>query len=573
MKLIQLTQSANALVLLCSLFLANNAQGSTPCSSLWVNGFPEAARLRDAGECHPFTPSTIRLSRSQQMFFQENTVNDPAIKQTLEWAAEALGYSSVKYSFAGNTPKIRIIFSSRPYASGTGVTPAFTYTEFYNLGTEFCPIVLYPDHLTFSKAHQMQIVAHEVYHCFQKTAWPAQVSDVVQGRSEGMFWFESIAQFMSNDVYPSHDFEYHPMFGRYDTTLPFMEQESPYLAEGFFQSLFWSLGASPSRIHHLQASLGRAGRSAAEDVVALPNIGQNFHKASRDISFQELRDSSSAIAPWHLDRRVLQVPDTPTSRVTVQYMDLAIEPFELVFPKRGRYRVSLDMPAGSKLSIRTAGDTTWLDRLPDELSVDCDSDLKMEGIITRATADQGLNTATLNIIRESNQTCTCEVDDKPTDSCLFGEWEVDREDVVDFMNRATSGALQIKSVTGTLKLTFTPEGDRRWDYQNLMVDARTTASSRWDRPIDVRMIWNGINAFNYRNSQTAGRSGVCSKARSTGVTARAEASVEGSWRPMPVPIEPVRGEGVIFYTCRENEFQYEIQAGRIPLNWTFRRIR
>jgi hypothetical protein len=563
-----------SLFLLSTFFALRAAQAAVPCSSLWSLGFPEEGRMRDAGQCHPFSPSTGRLNRSQQMYFQDDTFSDPAIKQTMEWAAEAFGYATGKYSMFATVPKIRITFSARPYrSSGTGVTPAFTYTEFFTLGSEFCPIVLYPDLLTFSKAHQMQIVAHEIYHCVQKVTWPNPVADVVQNRSEGQFWFESIAQFMSNDVYPTHDFEYHPMFGRFDPQMPFMMQESPYLSEGFFQGLLWLIGASPSRIHQLQSLFGRAGRTAAQEVMALPNIDQNFHLIARNMSFQELRDSSSAIAPWRVEKREIPVPSTPTSRVNVNFVDFSTEPFELVFPKKGRYRINATLPPGSKLSIRKAGDSTWLDHFPRELLVECSSDLKMEGIITRAAADIATNLTTLDIEREENDTCGCEIEEKPTDACLFGEWEVNPTDVADFMNRATSGALQIHSVTGTLKLKFTPEGDHLWNYQNLTVHARSRSDSRGDRPVEVKMLWNGINTFTYGNARTGSRTSVCSRAKTTGVTALAEATAMGRRFPMPVPIEPMRGEGNLFYSCIGDEFRYEIQAGRIPLNWNFRRVR
>jgi len=503
------------------------------------------------------------------MYFQENTVDDTSIKQAMELAAEALAYSAGKYAAFASLPKIRIVFASRPYSDGAGVTPAFTYTEFFNSSGEFCPILLYPALLTFSREHQMQIVAHETYHCIQKVAWPAKVTAAVTGRSEGEFWFESIAQLMSNVVYPNHDFEYHPMFGRFDQHLPLMTQESPYLSEGFFQGLFWRLGAHPNRMHLLQNVFRSGTPTAVEDLRSIPNIEQHHHEIARDMAFQQLRDNSGALVQWRIEMNEITVPSTPTSNFRVDFMDFSTEPFEIIFPKRGRYRVRAQIPEGSTLSVRKVGSPTWLSSFPSEFEVDCNDDRKLEGIITRAKADLAMNTATFEVERVENDTCPCIIENKPNDSCLFGEWVVDQASVIDFLHRATSENLEIISVAGTVRLTFTPDGDHSWKYDNLVVHGRPRMQST---PVDIRMFWNGMNTFTYSNFRTEERTSVCSKAQTSGLTARAEGIANGIRFTMPVPIEPIRGDGVLNYHCSGNTFSYDIQAGRIPLNWIFHRV-
>jgi len=553
-----------------SLFAALNSYASVPCSSLWANGFPEHGHLENAGECTPFIPTLVLLSSGQEMYFQDASSENPVNKQYMEWASEAFVYSSLKYSAFASVPKMRIIFSERPNRSdsGTNVTRAFSYVEFFQLGLEYCPVVLYPASTDLNKEFFQQMVAHEVYHCVQKVAFPDKVSAVVQGSSEGQFWFEGIAQFLSNDVYPGNDFEYHPMFGSFDQHVPFFQQTSPYLSEGFFQGLFWHLGASSSRVHNIQALFGGAGASSQSDALNITEISEAFHKTARGMSFQELNDTSGALAQWRAQKQVFLIPETSNSSITLSFMDFSTEPFEIIFPKRGKYHLSINRMDGAKLSVRKAGATTWQDSFDTTITSDCNSDRKIEGIYTKVGPDLALNGIRIDITRDDNEECPCLIENKPTDQCLFGSWNVDTNDVLEFMRRLTSNAFDLKSVTGSVKLTFTSDGRHVWDYQNLIV----SGLSRGRKPSEIKIYWNGLSNLSYSNVSTTSNSRVCAKAQSNNIQSRATATISGQTFDIPLPISPFTGDGELAYRCNSSSFSYDIHTGPTPLNWTFHRL-
>lgn len=550
--------------------LSISAWAQVPCSTLWTLGFPERGRMDSAGNCTPFNPTLVLLGSGQEMFFQDAAGENPLYKQYMEWAAEAFVYSSLKYSAFASVPKIRMIYSERsnPDDGGGNINRAFSYVEFFQRGLEFCPIVIYPASTDLNKEHFQQMVAHEVYHCVQKINFPDQVRADVQGASEGQFWFEGIAQFMSNDVYPRNDFEYHPMFGRFDQHVPFFQQTNPYLTEGFFQGLFWHQGASVANVHNTQSRFGGAGASGQDDALNIPDISEAFHKTARNLSFSELHDSSGALAQWRAEKQVFNVPETATSTITISFMDFSTEPFEIIFPKRGKYHLTVHRIDGAKLSVRKAGASVWQDRFDPTIISECNEDRKMEGIYTRVSPDLSLNGIRIDIVREDNEECPCIIENKPTDLCLYGTWNVDTNTVLAYMRRVTANAFDLTGVSGNVKLTFTPEGGHQWDYQNLII----TGQTRGRRTAEIKMYWNGLSNLSYSNVTTTSSAKVCTKTQGNNITARATMSARGQTREIPLIIAPFSGEGELGYRCNASMFSYDINTGPAPLDWVFYRV-
>ncbi len=540
-----------------------SAQISVPCTSLWALGFPER-NLDSEARCHSFIPSVTALNAGQEMYYKNVSIDDPTVKQYLEWAAETFTYASNKYASFTSVPKIRMVWSDRPYVGGDGVTPAFTYVEFFQMGTEFCPIVLYPDATSFNKEQFQQIVAHEIYHCIQKVNFPSQVSAAVQG-GEGTFWFESIAQFMSNDVYPRNDFEYHPMFGSFDQNMPYFQQASPYLAEGFYQSLFWKMGASAANVHAIQAGL--RGTIGIEDALAVPESSESFHRYARDLSFNELRDSSGGLAPWRAEKQIVIVPAEASSSFSVSFLDFAIAPFEVTFPKRGRYTLTIHRVDGAKLSVRKASETDWQESFSTSFDTECNQGRKFEGIFTRVSPDLAMNSVRIDIRREERPDCPCMTDTLPADECLFGTWKADNASILEFMRRQMGAAFSVNQVQGEVKLTFSREGRHTWDYQNLVVLGTMNTST----PVDVRWFWNGANIMKYTDGTSSEGTKACMRMVENGARGGATMTARGRTFPLPGYTSRAHGEGDLLYSCNATTFRYRFYAGPTPMDWIFRR--
>lgn len=550
-------------------FICSNASAATvACSSLWLNGFPEQGYVADAGNCHGFVPASTSLHGGQKLYFQNESIDIPEAKTRLEWAADALVYSSSKYESYGLVPQIRIIYSPRPHQANAEHM-AFSYVEFFQLPHEYCPIIIYPASLSLSKDHFYQMIAHEVYHCVQKNSFPLQTSAAVQGTSQGLFWFEGIAQFMSNEVYPASDFEYHPMFGRFDGRLPIFQQSSPYLTEGFFQGLFWFMGSSPAQMHSLQNLFSTGGASDAQDIMAIPRISEAFHEIGRRISFLELNDSSGTLSPWRVEKQFITVSEDPTSVATISFIDFGIQPFEISFPRGGEYQVTVRRPDGAKLSLRKVGTPLWEEGgFPSSFVSECDSERKFEGVYTRDAEDYGLNTVTLEITRRENTSCACRVETTPTDTCLFGSWQVDHNNMREFMNKLSNGKINITSTSGSLKLLFNPDGTHSSDYQNLKINAVTNGGGPGTA---IQWTWNGVQNLIYTDYKIGADKKLCGVGVSGEVIGRATMTVGGQVIEIPTQATSFTGQGRLTYTCDERNYKYTVDTGSFVHTWIYNR--
>lgn len=558
------------LLVVVGLFAAAAAQAQTVvCSSLWLNGFPEQGYVFDAGDCHPFTPASVSLHSGQELYFQNEAVDNMEAKTRLEWAADALVYSSGKYESFGLVPQIRIVYSPQPNRTDANHL-AFTFIEFFQLPLEFCPIVIYPSAALLSKDHFYQMIAHEVYHCVQKNSFPAQSSAAVQGSSQGLFWFEGLAQFMSNEVYPINDFEYHPMFGRFNGNVPFFQQTSPYLSEGFFQGLFWFSGSSAATLHAMQYAFSTGGGTAVQDVLTIPRISEAFHEVARRISFLELNDSSGALSPWRVEKQFLVVPDTSTAVVDITFKDFAIQPFEISFPKGGDYQITVHRIGGAKLSIRKVGDTAWdSSGFPTHFVTECDTERKFEGVYTRAEGDLGSNTVRLEITRRDNSACPCDVAVKPVDMCLFGAWQVDHANLREFMTKATGSNMNITGSSGALKLMFDVEGNLSFDYQDLKVNAAMSADGE---NTSIQWSWNGINNLAYTDKQSTAEKRMCVVPVSGHVVTKATMTIDGQTMEIPSSGMNFTSSGSLAYTCSANTYKYTVNTGPFTHEWIYNRV-
>ncbi len=555
------------MMLLMFMLISTAHASSVPCSSLWSLGFPQRGHERDAGTCHQFFPETVALPFSIEIYSQNAFTLNTETKQQLEWTADAAIYSSAKYEAFGSVPKLKIIYSelANPMNSEDF---AKAYFQFFQLGTEYCPIIIYPRSKELSKDHFYQVIAHEIYHCVQKVNFPTQVGNAANS-DENKFWLEGIAQFMSNEVYPVNDFEYHPMFGSFEHITPFFNQTTPYLSHSFFQSYFWFMGSNANQVHRLHQ--GFTGAQAREnEVLSIPRISDAFLNYAKEISFRNYRDSSGREVNFNIPKQVVTVSEAAHSEYRVNFADFTVEPFELIFPKKGQYRVSLIKPDGTKLAIRKQDDTAWSDDIQNEFLTDCEVDRKLEGVFTRASSNMSMNSVRIVVDRRANSACPCDYISKPQDACMFGVWEIDRDHFATHFVQMTGGMIDLTDSSGTIKLSVTPENDFIWDFQNLSISG-VTRSGR--SPSQIKWNWNGVNNLRYSSQNRPSSGLMCGNVVSSTVVGTATMTVSGQTINIPAQSIPFVGSGESEYTCSEDLLHFTSPESRGIRNaWKFRRV-
>jgi len=537
------------------------------CSSLWTRGFPERGRESDAGNCHRFFPESTTPDPSFQFFLQDEASLDAEAKMRMEWAAEAIQYSANKYALYASVPKTIIVFSARPSVDDS-LERAKTFVQYFHLGTESCPIVLYPRILSLPKDHFYQTIAHELYHCAQKVNFPDKTTQAVFNE-EAKFWFEGMAQFMSNVVYPHFDLEYHPMFGTFQPADAFFSQPQPYLSETFFQSYMWTMGNSPEAVHALN-HIFTGDRSAVEEAMGIPNIGEAVHRYGRDLSFLELKDSSGSLVPLRAPKQSFVVSEGPSTRVSIVFSDFGVSPFEITFPKRGKYRISILGGDGAKLSLREQGTSEWMNHFETEFSTKCHQELKLEGIYTRASSDYASNRVRLDISRvENDLECPCDTESPNQDLCLLGGWAADGDHLANQFMNLFQGTVALTGHTGVVKLTFNESGGMIWDYQSYNIKGQSTRG----RDIkDFSWLWNGVANLKFsakRNTEGLGQ--LCGAVVNNSVIGSASITSRGRTINLPPQVLPYAGAGQTTYTCEGNTLKFHFSAGPMIDPWVFYR--
>jgi hypothetical protein len=458
-----------SILLLCALAGAFSITPASAedCATLWASGFPDPAVARGPLPCSQFVPDRSVLPARVSMFVVDPLLGDPSLKERMEWAAEALSYAHAKFSSLGGLKEVTLVRHDRPYFRETSdtITYGFTPVRFYS-ATEACPIVLYPasDHL--SKDHFLQLVAHELFHCFQNDNFPRQ-TQAAAGDDVAHWWLEGLAQFFSNWVYPSNDFEYHPVFGRLDPALPFFEQSKGYLAEHFFQELFNFLGGDAAQLVSIMGSMPTTDMAdAATYAMRLPRVSEALHEYAQNLAEGRLQDSSGHSALLRATKEEIAVPSSASSSHNLSVMSFAVGAYRLILPKGGRYRFTLNRPAGLKVSAKKAEDIAY-GEFPTEMTTTCDADRKLDVVATHAGAPVALNALRVDVVREANEECGCGTLPPPSDSCLYGKWELDHSSVRQFMERLLPRPQgQFRDSTGRFQVEFLENGELIWTFQN-----------------------------------------------------------------------------------------------------------
>lgn len=533
------------------------------CSTFWVDGFPYPGRQHETFRCLEH----VTINPHTSLFFPEADLLDPATQALLVNAAEALDRSWEQYRTLGHMPNVRAVLYHSP-APGDGVD-RLTYAEAqirWHHPLEACPVIIYPSAKTFSPEGIKQLVAHELFHCYQKEHVPAQAELGANPMTlEGLWWLEGTAQFMSNWVYPRVDLEYSDTFIPFNPATPLTQQPSGYGNVHFFQSLF-----NQKDIRFLLNMMNEmptgSGQSQDAALAGISDIQEIYHDFAQKMTAHNLRDSGGHIGPTP-EVAVGRVPDLTTVETTqareFNFSLGSIMPFRVKFPEKGNYRLQWVIPEGAKGSYRRVGTDGWLP-LPDDFATECDADVEMEVLVTLVSSNPAVETVFLYADRVEKEDCPCEPAGRPTDSCLLGSWEVDHSSVLEFMRRMMPAEMfQIISSTGGFTVRFAADGVIEWTLQNWEVITKIKSQTRrgvqWSTAVQTT---SGRTEGRYSNQ---GRRRMCSMQTSTAVTSTLQITdPEGRTVRKPGnPILPTPGMAFT-YECSGNTLIYHEAIGAGP---------
>jgi len=408
------------------------------CTSLWSSGFPDQGRTHTSFDCQEVETGSGQV----KLFYSHDVASTPNLNEMTEAIKASLVRSYSRYHGLGAMPDIKAIIYHRP--SYQDRTDDFTYasaiTEFPS-SSEACPIIVYPHAFHLDTNYLKQLIAHEVFHCYQWKNYTTRTT-LGTGHHLGVWWLEGTAEFMSNYVYPTIDMEYDSHF--VDAYLPRtpMPQQRGYGLVSFFQSYYNQTGGTAQSI--LDFITGMPSTTAQDQVRALnqiPAIKSKFHQFARSMVIPNLTDSSgemAMLAPIPAVERI-EVPAATTHfQKTLQILPFTTHNIKLLLKKGKKYRLFVTGDSDAVASIGNALDDSW-NSLPYELTTFCDADESDELLITVTKND--LNPVTLNLqidSEDSTQACPCA--SSVVDQCLVGNWQLDPTSMRSLVERMLEGA-------------------------------------------------------------------------------------------------------------------------------------
>ncbi len=223
------------------------------------------------------------------------SASDPR-RAYLALAADAMQDSAETYNkYRGALKNTRLVFTELANGSkGTGDPTVWAEADQDKAG---CIIGVYPSSTKEVPDTFKQIIAHEMFHCFQVSFLYTQAYVV---KSTFNDWrVENSADFFSNLVYPSVNLEWDnlPVF---DINMKDNDIfHGSYENSVFFQFLANNAGIKPAQIIDLLASMPVSGgfseqRSA---LAAFPDIDNLWHKFGQDYVDRKINDSSMTALP------------------------------------------------------------------------------------------------------------------------------------------------------------------------------------------------------------------------------------------------------------------------------------
>lgn len=385
--------------------ISHRVQTDVPpeCTNIVEEGF--SAQVDTGQFCYVYREVSEQQNRLRA-YYPKWWEEDPEQMTWVEAALAGLFDSSPIYSDLGRFDNVNVVFSVSQGAS-SATTLAY---ETYFPPDEACPVVVLP--LVYSESLDAfkQTLAHESFHCFQD--WNFSTSPYAVHK----WWMEGSAEYFSNSVYPSINYEYR--FFEDAILSPILSPVFDLSYDNFllFQHLANELGEQGlvSLLDAVSSSGGIAGQSST--LASYPDFDGMFQEYGVLISGPGVPDTDGHV----------EVP-SPVYGVRAGMIsqegekDFTTDPFKVgrftyVYEKERRFLeepVASDMVRHSAVIARNRRDLSAWSALPPELRSACGEDTKYMIVVTSV---DGLGEFKANIT---------EIEEAECDSCLLGTWDVD----------------------------------------------------------------------------------------------------------------------------------------------------
>ena len=405
-----------------------HAQGpDSICNSLWQAGFPDS----EDPSTRCFEKREWGVDGKQVRVYYPNYWTDPGNVKYVNWTQAAINRSLATYPTLGLrfANDINVVFSTlvrspRECQSAAceaayqqrGRSNRVMFVDGLARSTPDCQITVFMFDLADDESWAKQLLAHEVFHCFQ--TWNLSDQEAGPDVAANDWWLEGSAEYFSNLVYPCVDAE-HGWVAEFDRVSP----EKSLLDMAYETSIFFQfLGNTTSNRYILQLLRSMPDHGGldeqAEALASYASMPEQFHAFGEHYLAGAVDDSCPG-------RRV-PVNPKPGDELRIRLgQDHQIAANRFVLARRtvafgtGNFQLAYDPDvAPPRASMRWLPGSDWLPPLEraDHQCNDGELQLLLTYVIDDAEAQ------TYVITEESPPE-----PDHQLDQCLLGRWEATDE--------------------------------------------------------------------------------------------------------------------------------------------------
>jgi hypothetical protein len=451
-----------------SVYLASSGSASpslqdTQCEQLWREGFPAGESIT----CVQYTEVSLPDGTGRVFYPADWWPSGENMPYAMA-ASEALAHAAQVFSQFGATRSVDMVFAglnSTDERAPLAISPV--------RGNETCLVVMYPSSITSAERTGMdefkQVVAHEIFHCFQQWNFPAMMTRGAYLANQ--WWVEGSAEYFSNVAYPTVNAEYDwvQSFNRVSAVKPIYDMQ--YQNTTLFQYLANEISDQGLVDFFKSIPYSKDAQTSIAALAGLGDFQNTFHEFSEAWADKAIVDSGGGILPTEI-----VIPSSNREEVTEdRVINFTAVPFLL-----GRYLVKYKTDNVYKVSNSTSGTAgndsarlvgaphSW-DSPPSEVSGNCGESPYI--YITTS----GVQTVQPHLL-DADIDAELSHEEDP-DCCVMGTWQLDKQQFA--LNMIDPGpqlagimTAELSSVLGDLRLEFRKNGQYNAEIDGLTINYR-----------------------------------------------------------------------------------------------------
>ena len=434
------------------------------CTQLWKSGFPAPNPGETPPVCLLYKTFQV-LGKTYRVFYPKDLTGSAATPDNVSWLVDSLTLAAQTYKTIGGNviPDTDVVYGvvPGPYANA-------------NIKNNKCRIYLYPTVSTLSEAWFKQVMAHELFHCYQNAFFKSAFGGYEPGKR---WWIEGTADYFGNVVYPATNMEWREI-KRLDnlsnkTSIFDMKYENVF----FFMYMASRAGGPEGVLGVLGTFTGAdaPGDYAAGMAKKIPNLDEFFHAFGHAYLDGTLVDTGGGAVPFNPQ------PGDPVNIQGSGSQPLSAAPFTLtrytLLYAEGNMQQTVK-PTGKGLTdARTKPVKGPWTQLPGEVMAKCGEQDFLDLVTTTTTS--GSYISTLDYSTDPKET--------DCDKCLVGSWTVNADSYTNYLTSTLGSTVKNVVTNANQIVTFSATGFLDATYAPVEVEYTLEQTDINNKKMDITM--------------------------------------------------------------------------------------